>query len=191
MVNRKRIFAASALFLLVLTFAVPSVQAKPSEYDKIVSHLKTKYRAKKINVGFMWLARFAVKVVRPAGVKSFNATLFQDLEISRDTLDREMQAAMRESFGPGWNSVLRVRSRDGQQAYMYMREDGKNIKLTVVTIDKDQAAVIRAKFSPEKLAEFINDPRIFGISLSDKSSAHKDSDDDDKETLKTANPPKD
>lgn len=78
-----------------------------------------------------------------------------------------MQSAMKQSFGSEWTSVLRVRSRDGQQAYMYLREDGKNINLTVVTIDRQQAAVVRAIVSPERLADFVNDPKIFGISLSD------------------------
>jgi hypothetical protein len=52
---------------------------------------------------------------------------------------------------------------------MYMRETGKDIKLAVVTIQKDEAVVIRASIDPEKLAKFINDPSIFGISLDDKN----------------------
>jgi hypothetical protein len=48
-----------------------------------------------------------------------------------------------------------------------MREAGSSVKIAVVTIDRQQAAIIRATFSPEKLAEFINDPKIFGISLND------------------------
>jgi uncharacterized protein (UPF0128 family) len=78
-----------------------------------------------------------------------------------------MQAAMRISFSADWSPILRVRSRNGEQVYMYMREAGKSVKLAVVTIDKEQAAVIRATFSPDKLAEFINNPKIFGISLDD------------------------
>ena len=70
--------------------------------------------------------------------------------------------------------VFHVRSRDGQQAYMYMREDGKNVRIALVTIDKENAAVIRATFSPDKLAEFINDPKIFGISLNDTKEVKKD-----------------
>jgi hypothetical protein len=105
--------------------------------------------------------------VRPAGFKSFNVTLFQDLKFSGDRLDLEMQEAMKSSFSPEWGSILHVRSRDGQQVYMYMRDAGKDVKLTVVTIDKEEAAVIRATFDADKLAEFINNPRIFGISLDD------------------------
>ncbi|MGE3465692.1 MAG: hypothetical protein AB7J13_02060 [Pyrinomonadaceae bacterium] len=159
--------AFTAVVLAVLAFAaVPqAAHAKPNEFDAVAKHLKTKYRAKKVRMGFVWLARLAVKVVKPAGVKSFNVTLFEDLKFSRDSLDTEMQSIMRSSFGPEWDPVFRVRSNDGEQAYMYMREAGKNVKIALVTINNDDAALIRATFSPEKLADFINNPKILGIPI--------------------------
>ena len=163
---KKKLIILTALAIFVLGGAMPA-QAKPSEYDLIVRHLKSKYRAKKVKIPFMFLARFAVGVVRPAGVKSFGVTLFKDLQFSYEELDREMQSAMRSSFCPEWSPALRLRSRDGQQAYMYMREDGKNVRIALVTIDKQQAAIIRATFSPERLADFINNPKILGIPLKD------------------------
>ena len=167
---RKHLIAASCILAVALSFAPAAASAKTSEYEKIVKHLKTNYRAKKVNIPFLWLAKVAVKVARPAGVKSFNVTLFQDLQFSRETLDLEMRSALDNSFGPEWAPVFRVRSRDGQNAYMYLREDGKYVKITVVTVEKNQAAVIRATFSPEKLADFINNPSIFGISLAENGS---------------------
>ena len=167
MLIRKQTLAALIFSILVFTFAAPSAKAQGNEYQAVVRHLKTKYQAKKVNIPFMWLARFAVKVVRPAGVKSFSVTLFENLQFSRASLDAEMQSVMRSSFSAEWSPIFHVRSREGQQVYMYMREAGNSIKITLVTIDKNQAAVIRAKFNPEKLAEFINDPKIFGISLND------------------------
>jgi len=83
-------------------------------------------------------------------------------------MDTELASALDRTFTEEWSPVFRVRSREGQQAYMYMREAGKSVRLTLVTIDKQKAAIIRATFSPEKLAEFMNDPKIFGISLSDE-----------------------
>ena len=173
MLHQKNFTAALAFLLLVLAFSAPTASAKGGEYKKIVKHLKSNYKAKKVKIPFMFLARFAVSVVRPAGVKSFSITLFEDLKFSRETLDKEMQTAMRSSFGADWSPIFRVRSRDGQQAYMYMREAGNNVKITLVTIEKGQAAVIRATFSPERLAEFINDPKIFGISLDDGQPTNK------------------
>ncbi len=167
MVYKKQLLSAACVLMLLFGIATPSAAAKTSEYDKIVRHLKTNYQAKKVKVPFMWLAKFAVRVARPAGVKSFNVTLFENLQISRDTLDAEMQSTLQNSFGPEWTPIFRIRSREGQNAYMYIRESGKNVKITVVTVEKTQAAVIRATFSPEKLVEFINEPSIFGISLGD------------------------
>ena len=164
---RRKTIVALIFLLLVFTFAAPSADAKGNEYKAIVKHLKTKYQAKKVRIPFLWLARFAVSVVRPAGVKSFSITIFEDLKFSRETLDAEMQSMMKNSFTADWSPILRVRSRTGEQVYMYMREAGNSVKITVVTIDKEQAAIIRATFNPEKLAEFINDPKIFGISLDD------------------------
>src|SRR5437868_7880175 len=130
---RKDILVASITLLLAFMVSAPAAAAKPDEFDVIANHLKTKYQAKKVHIPFMWLARAAVKVARPAGVKSFNVTLFEDLKFSRETLDLEMQSAMRNSFGPEWTSVFRTRTRDGEQAYMYMREDGKNVQIALVT----------------------------------------------------------
>ncbi len=167
MLNRKKMILTLALLLLVFTYAAPAANAKNNEYDLIVKHLKTKYRAKKVKIPFMWLARFAVSVARPAGVKSFSVTIFEDLKFSRETLDAEMQAAMKDALGAEWSPLLRVRSRQGEQVYMYMREAGKSVKIMLVAIDKKESAIVRATFNSEKLAEFINDPKVFGVSLND------------------------
>jgi hypothetical protein len=189
MLNKKKILIAIGLLFLVFTFAAPKADAKPNEYKMLVKHLKSKYKAKKVKIPMLWLARFAVSVVKPAGLKSFSITVFENLKFSGDTLDEEMQSAMRNSFSADWSPILRVRSRTGEQVYMYMREAGSNVKITLVTIDKDKAAIIRATFSPDKLAEFMNDPKVFGVSLDDgekqalnKKTEDKDDDkDEDKE----------
>lgn len=175
MLLKKSIFIASLLILFALSFsAAAAPPEKTSEYKSVVRHLKTKYRAKKVKIPFMWLARFAVSIARPAGVKSFSVTLFEDLKFSRETVDKEMQTVLRNSFADDWSPIFRARSAEGQQAYMYMREQGKNVRIALVTIDKQNAAVIRGTFSPDKLAEFINDPKIFGISLNDTKEVKKD-----------------
>ena len=74
----KKIIAPLIFLFLAFTFIAPTVHAKDDEFDAVTKHLKTKYQAKKVKIPFMWLARFAVKVVRPAGVKSFNITLFKN-----------------------------------------------------------------------------------------------------------------
>jgi len=156
---------------VMLCVGTTSASAKPNEYEAIVRHLRTKYQAKKVNLFVMWAARAIVSMAKPAGVKSFSLTVFQHLKFSSETVDAEMQAAMRKSYGPEWSSIFHVRSQVGQQAYLYMREVDKNLRLVLVTIDKENAVVVRATVDPDKLAEFINDPRIFGVSLNDSTPA--------------------
>jgi hypothetical protein len=174
MCRYKRVLVALAFVTVLLANAASTTIAKTNEYEAVANHLKTRYAAKKVSIPFIWLAKAAVKIVRPAGVKSFNITLFEDLKFSKESLDKEMRSVMRTSFGPEWSPILNVRSRDGEQVYMYMREEGKNIKIALVTIDGKDAALIKATFSPEKLVEFINNPKIFGISLDDKADRQKD-----------------
>lgn len=183
MLMKRNLMIALIFSLSLFTFSAPAANAEGNEYKTVIKHLKTKYRAKKVKIPFMWLARFAVKVVRPAGVQSFSVALFEDLQFSRASLDEEMRNALRNSFGAEWSPILRVRSSEGEQVYAYMREAGKSVELTLVTINKNQAAVVRAKFSPEKFAEFINDPKIFGISLNDDNRTAKNKDSPTKEDL--------
>ncbi len=178
MIIKKKISLALTLLILSFALTAPEANAKGGEYKAVVKHLKTKYQAKKVKIPLIWLARFAVKVVRPAGVKSFSVTMFENLKFSRETLDKEMQSAMRNSFSADWSQILHIRSRTGEQVYMYMREAGDSVKITVVTIDKKQAAVIRATLNPEKIADFINNPKIFGISLDDNDQRTNNKEED-------------
>ncbi len=161
---------------LVLVLAVgfaalaQTAAAKSNEFDKVCDHLETRYAAKKVKIPFMWLARFAVGVVRPAGVKAFKVTIYRDLKFSPATLNEEMKETMKTAFGDEWSPILRVRSVQGDQVFMNMREAGKNLKIILVSINKDEAVVVRATFNPDKLAEFIEDPKIFGISFGDTHS---------------------
>lgn len=167
MLVQKKMLLALAFLLMVFTFAAPTANAGGKEYKSVVKHLKSKYQAKKVKIPMVWLARFAVRMVRPAGVKSFSITTFENLKFAPETLDAEMRNALANSFSDDWSPIFRVRSRKGEQAYMYMREAKDSVKIMLVTINQTQATVVRAAFNPDKLADFINEPKVFGISLND------------------------
>jgi hypothetical protein len=171
--KKKILISLTFAVVLVFTFAVPAANAKGNEYDAVCDHLESKYKAKKVKIPFMWLARAVVGVVRPAGVKSFKITQFRNLQFSRESLDKEMQAVMTNAFSDDWSPILRVRSRNGEQVYMNMRETGNSVKILLVSIEKDEATVIRARFNPDKLVAFMENPKIFGISLDDNNSEAK------------------
>lgn len=185
MSNLKKTLVALTLLFVFVTAAASTANAGGKEYEAVVKHLTTKYKAKKVKIPMVWLARFAVRMVRPAGVKSFSVTTFENLKFSRETLDIEMQMALKNSFSAAWTPIFRARSRKGEQAYMYAREAGSSVKVMVVTINEDKATVVRAAFSPEKLADFINEPKILGISLEDNDKRAFNKPEESKETVVT------
>ncbi len=149
-----------------LVISIPqTARADDPEFDAITKHLKQHYNAKRISIPFLGLARFFVRIVRPAGVKSFKVAIFENLNFSEGQTDTELSAVMRSALSPEWQPLIRTRSRDGEQVYVYAREAGENIKLMVVTIDRTDAVVARVKLSPTKLRDFLNDPKILGISV--------------------------
>ncbi|MCO6511530.1 MAG: hypothetical protein J5I65_12130 [Aridibacter famidurans] len=172
--KRSGLKAFAVVVLLVAAIAsaaAPSAFAKGNEFDKVCDHLEERYDAKKVKIPFQWLARAAVGIVRPAGVKSFKVTVYRELKFTRESLDSEMRWVMNDAFDSNWTPILRVISRNGEQVYMNAREYKDDVKVLLVTINRDEAVVVRAKFDADKLAEFIENPKIFGIELDGESSS--------------------
>ena len=168
--QHRRLYTHSLVALVVtvtlISAAAPAARAEDPEFDAITRHLKQHYNAKRISIPFLGLANFFVKIIRPAGVKSFKVAIFEDLNFgSGQGGSVGLNAVMRTALSPEWQPLVRVRSRDGEQLYVYAREAGENIKLMVVTIDHSDAVVARVKLSPKRLAEFLQNPKILGISI--------------------------
>ncbi len=158
------------VIMATILFSIPqTARADDPEFDAITKHLKVRYNAKRISIPFLGLARFFVRVVRPAGVKNFKVAIFEGLNFSEGQTDTGLSLVMRGALSPEWQPLIRTRSRDGEQVYVYAREAGENIKLMVVTIDRTDAVVARVKLSPKRLREFLNDPKILGISVNRNS----------------------
>jgi hypothetical protein len=160
--------ATAALLLALLAGAAP---AEDKSYSQVVKHIKSSYRAKQQGFfGMMMLARFAVKLIQPAGVKNFKVTLLRDLDYSGGPSpeSREFHAYLRDKIGPSWTPLMSYSApRERQWTYVYSTQEKDDIKLLVVTVQKQDAVVMQARFSPAKLAEFMNNPQIMGISLGD------------------------
>jgi hypothetical protein len=163
--KRKRYFIYALALAVLLSGSNSTASAKDPAFDAITRHLKSQYKAKKRGIPFMGLARFAVKIIHPAGVKSVKVAIFEELDHAPAAGNNELSAIMRNSLSPEWQPLVRIRSRDGEQMYVYATEEGRNVSLLVVTIDGSDAVVARVKLSPERLKAFLENPKILGISL--------------------------
>ncbi|MET0647125.1 MAG: hypothetical protein ABW208_10930 [Pyrinomonadaceae bacterium] len=156
-------YAVPAALLLAFVLSAPAT-ARADDFDAVVKNVRAACGGKKVRIPFLGLAGFATKIVRPAGVKSFKLAVFEDLTRTGDV--SRLGAAIGQSLGPDWRPLVRVRAgRGAEQTHVYVREAGDNLKLMIVTLDGEQATVIRAKINPEALARFARDPKILGISL--------------------------
>ena len=165
MTKRKRYFVYVLALMVALSFSYSTVSAKDPEFDAITKHLKAQYKAKRRKIPFMGLANFAIKIIRPAGVKSVKVAIFEELNHVPAAGNNELSTVMRGALSPEWLPLVRIRSRNGEQMYVYARDAGESVKLMVVTIDGTEAVVARVKVNPEKLKEFLDNPKILGISL--------------------------
>jgi hypothetical protein len=159
--NIAQVLILAAALLLPCT----TVRADDKEFDAIARHLKSHFNAKRRSIPFMGLAKLAIKIARPAGVKSIKVAIFEELKYSGGDDGSGMAQAMRQALSQDWQPLVRIRQRSGEQTYVYARYEGRNIKLMVVSLQPDEAFVARVEISPDALARFVNNPKVLGISL--------------------------
>jgi hypothetical protein len=159
-----RFLAWPAVLLSLAVLACAPATARADDFGDVVKNVRAACGGKKVHIPFLGLAGFATKLVRPAGVKSFKLAVFE--EVTRGGDVSGLGDAVGRSLGPGWRPLARVRAgRGAEQTHVYVRESGNNLKLMIVTLEGDQATVIRAKVNPEALARFARDPKLLGVSL--------------------------
>lgn len=162
----KRFFLHALILAALLSFAHAQATAQSNKgFDVIAKHLKTRYQAKKRSLPFFGLAKLAIRIVKPAGVKSINLSLFEDLKNTEALPDYELSMMMRNALSQEWQPLASYRRRGGDQVYVYAAEAGKDIKLAVLVINRNQAVIARVKVDPNALRKFMDDPKILGISL--------------------------
>ncbi len=169
--KRQYLFALIIALLLAPSFNAQAqsggFQARGKEFKDIVKYIETQYRAKKTRIPMLGLANFAVKLIRPAGVKGFKLAVFEDQDFSTRNEIGSFDAVMRDSYRKNWQPLLRMNSkRDGSaRTYIYARNNGKDVQFALVTFEEREAVVIEVKFNPDAAARFLENPKIMGISL--------------------------
>ena len=167
---RKKSVSQALLLLAALSLVPATAAAKDREFDVIGNHIKTHYRGQRRRIPFLGLANLVVKIARPAGVKSFKVAIFENLSFAPHTGGTGIDTVMRNALSTEWQPLVRVRARSGEQNCVFSKQAGKNIKLMIVSIQHDQAVVLRVKFDPQALAKWLEKPELMGISLTSQTA---------------------
>ena len=117
------------LFAIMIALLVsPSffALAKGKGFKDVVKHIETNYGAKKVRIPFLGLANFAIKLIRPAGVKGFKLAVFEDQNFSAREGAASFDAVMREAYNKDWRPMVQVSSkRNGaSHTFIYVRSSG-------------------------------------------------------------------
>ncbi len=194
----KKRFLQVVIIIVLLSLASGPALAGDKSFSTVVKHIKSNYNGKQQSFfGMMMFARMAVKMIKPAGVKNFKVVLLRELDYSRGPRpgQSEFHSFIRSKIEPVWSPLVQFSSpREKQWTYVYVLHEKEDLKILVVTMQRAEAVVVQAKVSPEKLIEFMNDPKIMGISLKHEEKPKDyqeatDEDDDDEDEDEHPTPP--
>lgn len=188
----KRLITRLSITVTLLTLAPAAALAGDESFSSVVKHIKSNYHGKQQGFfGAMMVARFAVKMIKPAGVKNFKLVYLKDLDYSEapSPTTGQFHSFIQSKIDPRWTPLVQYSSpREKQWTYVYITRENDDVKVLVVTLQKQDAVVLQTKFSPAKLVEFMNNPQIMGISLNDnrRDNQAKTSDPDEDQDAKEA-----
>lgn len=146
----RRAGAAVALIFATVLVALP-VRA---DFKRIVRQIEREGNMRQRWIPFLSVARLAVKMNPVDGVSDFRLAVFEKNPLSVQRLD----ALVRESVTSGWNHVVQVRSRNGEQARIYARPAGRHVNLLIVARETDETVVVQMRIDPEKFAAMMAEP---------------------------------
>src|SRR5204863_2006844 len=111
MTTRTKAVPLGLVAVIFISLAATSASAGDHSFTSVVSHIKSNYRAKQQGFfGAMMLARFAVKVVRPAGVKNFKVAYLRNLDFTDRPGKTEFQAEARNMISNEWQPLVQYNS---------------------------------------------------------------------------------
>ena len=149
--------------VLLGALAATPIAAGDSDFHAIVRGVESGYGVHRVHIPLLGLARFALKIAQPEGVKDFDMAIFETPDGAPRDLG-QFDGIMRRVGGGHWSPLIHVRSRrDGEWVYIYARPEGGNDwRMLVATFGRGEAVLLEAQVNPEFLANALEDPEHAG-----------------------------
>jgi hypothetical protein len=174
-----------------LTGFASTAAARDREFSAAVHHIESTCHVHRSHRFLMWGVGMIVRVAHPEGVRSLRIALFEDQQftVSGDDsqftglLERALtQSAARHAGKEAWQPLVRVWSRrDNERTYIYARPRGNDLELFVVSLEAEEAVVLKLRMNPDKLDEFMDEPhkagRVYRETSAIPTRAHEPSSD--------------
>ena len=180
----KRSLVSTALLILVC-LAPASIKAKGDDFGPVVKAVEDFYGVK--HKGLPFLARAGIKTAstaarlaggskkRLAEAGSVRVAFFEDQELKPKGSVANFRASLKAILVGKWLPFIQVLSlNDGAQTYVFLRDAGPKYTVLVVTIEKNDAAVVQVNLAPQTLAELMQNPNEMGKAITDDAIATDD-----------------
>jgi hypothetical protein len=145
--------ALCAIICLMLSTA--AIDGAESGFDDIVRTISDELHARPMHVPFFGLAKFAIFVAHPAGVKHLELAVFPHGDFDRQST-RSIAEAI-EAMHRDWSPFVRVRNAR-ESVLVYMTQERNDCKLLVVAVETNEATVVEVRLNPEGLQAWLRDP---------------------------------
>ena len=141
---------------LIAFLILVSAASAGSDFDLLVRAMESNYGTKRLQIPFMGVANFFVKVARPAGTKDFKLAVLEHID---DTLHPSAEQ-LETTFQPqGWRPFVKVVSRkSGERVHIYARQSHRDHELLITTLERNEATMVQVRVDAERLAKWVNDP---------------------------------
>jgi len=149
-----------ARVLLLAAALAPATFAADREFRDVVEALSDAFRSRPMKIPLMGLVNAVAFVARPAGTRHIDIAVFEDLD-TRGTNGRDISATIRNAVGGPWKPFLQIRrTNDGrdENVLVYMRQQGRDWKLLLASVERRQATVVQLALNPEALERWLKDP---------------------------------
>ncbi|MBV9156735.1 MAG: hypothetical protein JO097_10780 [Acidobacteriaceae bacterium] len=134
--------------LILLPLALPA-----SEFDWLVREFSRESGARQTHIPLFGLVRFAVAASHPAGTSELRLAIFEHANLEPRRFG-ELTDALTDR---NWKPMVRVRSRNGESTNIYAQTDGKNLRLLITSLDRDDATFVQVRVRPEQLMKLVDD----------------------------------
>ena len=137
-----RIFIAGVL-------CAASLGAADREFRDVVDSISDHFHTRPLHIPMFGLVNMVTFVARPAGAKHIDLAVFENLD-SWDSDGRSLAASIRTAAGGSWRPFVQARS-SGEVVFVYMRPEGDDWRLLVVTVERHEAVVVQVQLNADAL----------------------------------------
>ena len=153
--NHSRRLAWCAGILLVFLSLSSATAVAEDDFGQIVHEIEVRYHVHRNFRFLMGLAGLTVRVTHVAGAKNLKAALFADQHF--DATGAELDELVMSMGSRGWQPLVRsFDHRSGEHTFIYARGTGNDLRVLLVTVERNDGVVMEMTVNQKRLLELID-----------------------------------